>query len=53
MPAENIMSGRDVASGGLITRRRQFAAKKWADGRPLAAAGATGLSRPKMVGISA
>jgi hypothetical protein len=52
MPAENIMSGRDVASGGLITRRRQFAAKKWADGRPLAAAVATGHSRPKMVGIS-
>jgi hypothetical protein len=53
MPAENIMSGRDVASGGLITRRRQFAAKKWADRRPLAAAVATGLSCPEVVGISA
>jgi hypothetical protein len=52
MPAENIMSGRDVASGGLITRRRHFAAKKWADERPLAAAAATGLFHARVIGIS-
>jgi len=52
MPAENIMSGRDAASGGLITRRRQFAAKKSALWVPLAAGPATGLSHREVVGIS-
>src|ERR1700761_3066157 len=28
-PADSIMSGRDAASGGLITWARRFAAKKW------------------------
>jgi hypothetical protein len=28
-PAKNIMSGRDAASGGLITWGYFFAAKKW------------------------
>jgi hypothetical protein len=45
------MSGRDVASGGLITWGPWFAAKKWSHSGLFAAAPATGLWRGKMVGI--
>jgi hypothetical protein len=53
MPAKNIMSSRDAASGGLITWGYLFAAKKWSYGGLLAAGVATGLCSPEMVGIPA
>jgi hypothetical protein len=45
------MSGRDVASGGLITWGYLFAAKKWSHGSLLGEVAPTGHPGRKMVGI--